>query len=77
MTNIDPMGYLLLLIVLVYVFGKSIMYVMLFTGRIRFPFQNQFDPWCRGWAFGYLMSMAIITWWPITAPYIRRCVTVS
>lgn len=74
MTQIDLMGYLLLLIVTVYVVGKFTMYVMLFTGRVRFPFQNQFDSWYRGEAFGYLLGMAVITWWPFTASYIHRSV---
>lgn len=74
MTHIDLMGYLILLSVSVYAVGKAVLYVMLLTGRVRFSFQNQFDPWYHGELNGYLMAMVVITWWPITASYIRRSV---
>lgn len=65
------LGYLLLLNVFVYVLGKAILYYELFMGRIRFSFQNQFDPSYRNDFHGYISAMAILTWWPLTASRIK------
>ncbi len=68
----DLIGWLILAIALIYVFGKMIFYWKLFvTGEIKFFWQNQFDEYYRGELVGYLAAMVVITYWPLTFCFIR------
>ncbi len=73
MTMVGTMiGLLLLLNMVVYALGKIILYYKLFTGTLRFSWQNQYDEYYRGEEFGYLWAMCVIAYWPVATPLIRR-----
>lgn len=63
--------WLIVLILVIYAFGKVFLYYKLINGELRFFWQNQFDPNYRGDFSGYIWAMAVITWWPLTAPVIK------
>lgn len=68
---IDVIGLLLVIIVILYIFGKLLLYYKLLNSELQFSWQNQFHPWYRGQLFGYILAMVIITYWPLMTEIIK------
>jgi hypothetical protein len=58
--------------IVIYVFVKMVFSYRLITGELRFPWQNQFSPWYRGYVVGMVWGYAAIAWWPLTWPLIKQ-----